>query len=208
MEEQMALSASVDGLRFLFIGDGTSSNKESHIRSAIHGYNGISLATGIIATAESFYDADPYICVPAHSNGFATHEDTRGEFMDWAVNTTDVIRAILPPDLPEMGYNPYWATFYPARTRVKPGEHVRIALRLRNSGNNRIRGQFRLKNYGNISFSQEEYPYDLKPGEMKDIPLLVQVSAIPAPGIHIITADIICNDELYAEFPQGFLEEE
>jgi glyoxylase-like metal-dependent hydrolase (beta-lactamase superfamily II) len=208
MEEQMALSASVDGLRFLFIGDGTSSNKESHIRSAIHGYNGISLTTGIIATAQSFYDADPYICVPAHSNGFATHEDTRGEFMDWAVSTTDVIRAILPPGLPEIGYDPYWATFYPARTRVTPGEQIRIALRLRNSGSNRIRGQFRLKNYGNISFAQKEYPFDLKPGEMKDFPLLVQVSVVPARGIHIITADIICNDELYAELPQGFLEEE
>jgi len=208
MEEQMALSATVDDLRFLFIGDGTSSDRESHIRSAIHGYNGISLTTGLIGTARSFCDAKPYICVPAHSNGFATHDDTRDEFMDWAVKTTDIIRAILPSGLPEMGYDPYWTTFYPARLKVKPGEQVRIALRLRNSGENWIRGQFRLKKYGNISFSQEVYLYELKPGEMKDIPLLVEVSAVPSPGIHIITADILCNDELFAELPQGYLEEE
>jgi glyoxylase-like metal-dependent hydrolase (beta-lactamase superfamily II) len=208
MEEQMALGATIDELGFLFIGDGTSQNKESHIRSAIYGYNGISLSTGLISTSRSFYEANPYICVPAHSNGFATFDDTRDEFLDWAVNTTDAIMAILPPVLPEMAFNPYWATFYPARVRIRPGEEVTMALRLKNPGKCRITGRFRLKSYGNIRFGEDVYSFELKPGETKDISFKVKVSPEHSPGIHIITADILCNDEFFAEIPQGFLEED
>jgi len=111
MEEQMALYARVDSLGFLFMGDGTSSNIQGHLRSVIHGYNGISLNTGLIENAKSVYDANPYICVPAHSNAFAVHEDTRDEYLTWAVYTTDAIAALLKPHLPETGYNPYWASF-------------------------------------------------------------------------------------------------
>lgn len=208
MEEQMALFALVDDLKFLFLGDGTASNSEGHLRSVIHGYNGISLATGLIGTAKSVYNASPYICVPAHSNGFATHEDTRDEYMAWAVNTADAIAALLKPHLPETGYNPYWASFYPARMKVFPGEKVKMALRIKNFCNTGISGHFRLKNYGNIIFEQEEYTYELQSGESKDIRFTVKVSKVPAPGIHIITADIYCNNELFGELPQGFLEEE
>ncbi len=208
MEEQMALFALVDDLKFLFLGDGTASNSEGHLRSAIHGYNGISLTTGLIRTAKTVYDASPYLCVPAHSNGFAIHEDTRDEYMAWAVNTTDAILSLLKPHLPETGYNPYWAAFYPARIKVLPGQKVKMALRIKNYCNTGISGHFRLKNYGNIIFEQEIYPYELKPGESKDICFTVKISKVPAPGIHIITADIYCDDELFAELPQGFLEEE
>ena len=206
MEEQMALSAVVDGLKFLFIGDGTACNRESHMRSAIHGYNGISLKTGIIKTAQSFYDADPYICLPAHSNGFATHEDTRDEFMNWAVATTDAIKALLPPAHPDMGYDPYWATFYPAKIKIKPGEKAGLTLRLKNNSYTKIPGKFLLKSYGNLSFDKEAQEYILQPGETKDIAFFVKSPITASVGIYIITADIIFDNELYAEFPQGYIE--
>ena len=206
MEEQMGLSALIDGLKYFFIGDGSASNKDSHVRSALHCYNGISLATGLIKTAQSFYEADPYLCLPAHSNGFATFEDTREEFMNWAVETTDAIKALLPPAHPEMGYNPYWATFYPAKIKIKPGEKVRMALRLKNCSYGKITGKFRLKSHGNLNFDNEVREYDLAPGEIKDFSFFVKSAATISPGIYIITADILYDNEMFAEFPLGYLE--
>jgi glyoxylase-like metal-dependent hydrolase (beta-lactamase superfamily II) len=205
MEEQMALSAIVDGLKYFLIADGTSSNKESHIRSAIHGYNGISLATGLIKTAQSFYDADPYLCLPAHSNGFATHDDTKDEFMNWAVETTDVIKALLPPAHPEIGFNPYWATFYPAKIKSNSGEKVQMSLRLSNFSTILISGKFRLKSYGNISLDNDVHEFAIEAGEIKDFPFTVKCAISASPGIHIITADILYDNEVFAEFPQGYV---
>ena len=206
MEEQMALFALVDDLKFLFLGDGTASNNEGHLRSAIHGYNGISLATGLIGTAKSVYNASPYICVPAHSNGFATHEDTRDEYMAWVVNTTDAIAALLKPHLPETGYNPYWASFYPARIKGKPGEEATMVLRLKNPDKSLARGSFRLKCYGDFKTDQDVVEFSLKPGEVKDIPFVIQCNNKAAAGLHIVTADITIEEEVYAEFPQGYVE--
>jgi glyoxylase-like metal-dependent hydrolase (beta-lactamase superfamily II) len=206
MEEQMALYARVDSLRFLFMGDGTSSNSEGHLRSVIHGYNGISLNTGLIITAKSVYDANPYICVPAHSNAFATQENTRDEYMAWAVNATDAITALLKPDLPETGYNPYWASFYPARIKVEPGEEATMALRLKNPEKSMARASIRLKGYGDFKVEAGTSKFVLKPGEVKDIPFVIQCNNKAAAGLHIVTADIMINDECFSELPQGYIE--
>ncbi len=47
MEEQMGLSAQVDGIKFYLIADGSYLSREGYMRSSIHCYNGISISTGL-----------------------------------------------------------------------------------------------------------------------------------------------------------------
>jgi glyoxylase-like metal-dependent hydrolase (beta-lactamase superfamily II) len=205
MEEQMGLAVRVDNIKFYFTADGSSSNREGFMRSSLHCYNGISANSGLIKTARSFYEADPYICVPAHSNGFATHSDTRQEFMDWAMSTTDAIISLLPPGHSEIGFNPYWTTFYPAKSTMEPGEKKQVALRIKNTSGNQVAGKAWLKSHDDIIFPQKILNYELGPEEEIEIPIEIKVKADCRPGTYIITADIEFDKEFFGEYPQGYI---
>ena len=205
MEEQMGLTALVDGIKFYLIADGSSINREGHMRSFIHCYNGISTHTGLIKTAQSFYDSDPYICLPAHSNVFATHQDTRQEFKEWAMKTTDAITGLLPPGQSETGINPYWASFYPAKTKMSPGEGKKIFFRITNRADHHISGKIWLKSSDDILFGQNTINYDLEPGINGNIPVIIEVKKNIGPGTYIVTADIKFDKTLFGEFPQGYI---
>jgi glyoxylase-like metal-dependent hydrolase (beta-lactamase superfamily II) len=205
MEEQMGLGARIDGIHFYFTADGSSSNREGYMRSSIHCYNGISTTTGLIKTARSFYEADPYICIPAHSNGFAIHPDTREEFLNWAITTTDIITALLPPGHSEIGFNPYWTTFYPAKTVMDPGEKRQVMLRIRNAASHPVSGKARLKSHKSITFPDPVLEYELAPGEVGELPVDIWVKANSMPGTYMITADIGFDNEYFGEYPLGYV---
>ena len=205
MEEQMGLSALVDGLKFYLIADGSSINRDGYMRSSIHCYNGISIHTGLIKTAHSFYEAAPYICLPGHSNCFATHHDTRQEYREWAMHTTDAITGLLPPGQSETGFNPYWASFYPAKVSIKPGEEKKVFLRIINRAGHHLSGKIWLKSSDDILFRQTTINYDLEPGEDGNIPVFIKVKETGQTGTHILTADIAFDKTFFGEFPQGYI---
>ena len=205
MEQQMGLAARVDGIKFYFTADGSASNREGYMRSSIHCYNGISIRTGLIKTARSFDEADPYICVPAHSNAFAIHPDTRQEFLAWAMAATDAITILLPPGHSETGFNPYWSSFYPAKIKLNPGDEGEVALRIKNTSGHRISGRAWMKSHGDINMAQKEVNYDLGPREDGEIPVGIKIKSSCRPGTYILTADIEFGNELFGEYPQGYL---
>ncbi len=205
MEEQMGLSALVDGLKFYLIADGSSINRDGYMRSSIHCYNGISTHTGLIKTAQSFYDSDPYICLPAHSNGFATHHDTRLEFREWAMNTTDAITGLLPPGQSETGFNPYWASFYPAKITMSPGQEKQVVLNIMNRANHSVSGKIWLKSSDHIEFKKKMVNYVIEPGENGAIPIIIKAKDTGQSGTHILTADIEFDKTFFGEFPQGYI---
>ena len=206
MEEQMGLSALVDGIKFYFIADGSSINRQGYMRSSIHCYNGISLSTGLLKTAQSFYDADPYICLGAHSNAFALHTDARHEFLKWATSTSDALRNILPPGRSEVGFNPYWASFYPAKQSMKPGEKTEVHLRIKNKESRPVAGTVCLKSTGDIVFGERELSYSLGPGEEGSLTVSLSLRKTCRPGIHLITADMEFDQEFFGEFPQAYIQ--
>ena len=205
MEEQMGLAARIDGIGFYFTADGSASNRQGHMRSSIHCYNGISTRTGLIKTARSFNEADPYICVPAHSNGFATHSDTRQEFMDWAMSTTDAIISLLPPGHSEIGFNPYWTTFYPAKQAMVPGERKEVMLRIKNTASKPVSGKVWPRSHENILFPEKAINFELGPGEEGEIPIDIKVKTSCRSGTYIITADIEFGHEFFGESTQGYI---
>ena len=206
MEEQIGLYAKVDELDFYFLADGTGNRRDGKVGCALHCYNGITLKSGLKKTAQSFYEANPYICVPAHSNCFATNSNTRNEFLKWALETTDAITALLPPPHPEIGYDPYWAAFYPARVNARPGEEVQITLRLKNHANRSVTGKIWTRSYGDLVVEQESVEYVLEPGEQQEFPLNVKVEKTASTGVHIVTADIEYDGFMFAEFTHGYVQ--
>ncbi len=173
---------------------------------AIHCYNGITLKSGLMKTAQSFYEANPYICVSAHSNCFTTNSNTRNEFMKWALETTDAITALLPGPNQEIAYDPYWAVFYPARIIAKPGGEVQIALRLKNHAEHSVKGKIWTRSYGDLIIEQGSLEYTLAPGEQKDFSLRVKINENASSGVHIVTADIEYDGFLFAEFAHGYIQ--
>jgi glyoxylase-like metal-dependent hydrolase (beta-lactamase superfamily II) len=205
MEEQMGLAVTVDNIKFYFTADGSSSNREGYMRSSIHCYNGISTSTSLIKTARSLYEADPYICIPAHSNGFATHPDTRQEFMDWAMNTTDDIISMLPPGQAEVGFNPYWTSFYPAKRTMVPGERDQVVLRIKNAASQPVSGRAWPKSHDDILLPEKVLNFELGPEEEGEIPVELKVKPGCRPGTYIITADIEFAHEFFGEYPLGYI---
>lgn len=206
MEQQMALKADIDGITFYLVADGTGLSKEGNIRCPIHCYNGITLSSGLLKTATSFFEADPYICLPAHSNVFATNNNDKVEFVQWATETTDALTSLLPMPYPEFGYEPYWITFYPARVILKKGEETQVMIRIKNPAKASISGNIWPKFYGELNIEEAPIEFMLQPGEQKDFPLKIKVNKDAQAGINIITADVELNEKLMAEFPQGYIQ--
>ena len=206
MEQQMGLSAVIDGINFYFVADGTSINREGYMRSSIHCYNGISTHSAFINTAQSFYDANPYICLPAHSNVFAIHDDVRDEFREWAMTTTDAIKNTLPPGQSETGFNPYWASFYPAKMTVAPGKETEMVLRIVNRKSHPVSGTIWLKSSEDIIFANPRVSYTISPGETGSFAVALSVKRKYRPGTHIITADLEYDHAFYGELPTGYIQ--
>jgi glyoxylase-like metal-dependent hydrolase (beta-lactamase superfamily II) len=205
-EQQMGLYTKIDGLDFYLVADGTRYSKNGNIRCSIHCYNGITLSSGMIKTAQSLYRANPYICLPAHSNVFGVASDDKNEFLNWATETTDAIRSLLAPPLQDLGYDPYWATFYPIRVRVRAGKETETSLRLKNYSNHPITGKYRLKSYGDIIIGNKTIEYELQPGETAYFPVKIKSKSSARNGIHILTADIEYDKLLFGEYPQAYIE--
>jgi hypothetical protein len=128
--------------------------------------------------------------LPAHSNVFAVGKDEREEFIRWTEETTTAIRSLLSPPFQDLGYDPYWASFYPARVNLQPGKSAELTLRLKNYSNRTLSGKYLLKGYGNIIFEKKTTDYQLKPGETKDFPIVIKCETPVEKGIHITTTDI------------------
>lgn len=205
-EQQMGLWAKVDGLSLYLIADGLGYTKEGNLRSPIHCYNGISLSSGLIKTARSFAEASPYVCLPAHSNVFAVASNDKYEFLNWSIETTDNIRSLLLPPYRDLGFDPYWASFYPVRTQIKPGQEVTKYLRLKNYTSGNISGSFNMIAYGDIIFDKEKFTYELAPGETKEFPVIIKSKKTAGKGIHIVTADIEFGGQIFGEYPQAYIE--
>ena len=193
-EQQMGLYAKVDGLDFYLSADGTGYSKDGHIRCSIHCYNGLTLSTGLIKTAQSISQANPYICLPAHSNVFAVATEDKA------------ITALLPPPIQDLGYDPYWASFYPTRVHIQAGEEAEIALRLKNYTNKPLSGKYRLKGYGDLILEKKAIEYNLNPSETKDFPVKIKSKDSAGKGIHILTVDIDYDKYIFGEYPQAYIE--
>ncbi len=204
--QQMGLLAKADGLDFYLVADGLGYTKDGKLRSPIHCYNGLSLSTAIIKTAQSFVKASPYICLPAHSNVFAVSPNDKYEFLDWSIETTDAIRSLLPPPDQNLGFDPYWASFYPVRTKMKAGQQTKIVLRVKNDTGKTVSGRFKVTGYGDVVFENEGFDYELNPGETKDFPVRVKSKKSAGKGIHIVTADIEFDGNVFGEYPQAYIE--
>ncbi len=161
---------------------------------------------GLNKTAQSFYEADPYICLPAHSNAFALHNDARGEFREWARKTTDDITSVLPPGRSEIGFNPYWASFYPATLKLKPGGETEVVLHMINKEQHSVSGTIRMKSSDDLVFRDETIDFELKPGENGAVPVSIKAKKTGRPGTHIITADLEFDGEFFGELPQGYIQ--
>lgn len=205
-EQQMALLGKIDGLDFYMVADGTGYTKNGNIRSPIHCYNDISLSSGLIKTAQSFISASPYICLPAHSNVFAVSPNDKYEFLHWSIETSDAIRSLLCPPYQDLGYNPYWASFYPVRMKLKSGQEAQTFLRLKNSSNKTVSGKFKIKCYGNVMFNNDIINYELSSGETKDFPVEIKFGNSAENGIYVVTADIDFGGQIFSEYPQAYIE--
>lgn len=206
MDQQMALGVQADGLRFLLMADGSACSRHGHIRSAIHCYNGITLKSCLIATANTLREADPYIVVPAHSNAFALSEGTRDEYMDWAVRATKAIRDLLRPELQEMYFNPYWATFYPSRSLISRSGPLKMTLRIRNDGPEIISGTAYIHTYTGVIAEKGEIAFSVSSGGSAEYAIAVSLVGNASPGKYMVSADLECNGAYFSEYALGYLE--
>lgn len=205
MEEQMALKVKVGEINFLLHGDSFGGTRNQPLRCAIHCYNGITLKSGIIKTVRTFYDAGSYVSVTPHGNCYAAVTTDKDKFLEWGIETTAAIRDLLGGEHADVGYNPYWATYYPVTTSAKGGESVDVVLRIVNDAERGVSGVVWPRCYGDVEFEVDKVGYEAKAGEVCEIPLSVKVKREARKGIHVLTADVEYDGELFGEPVIGYV---
>ena len=125
--------------------------------------------------------------------------------MIFAQKTAAAIRDLLGGEHADVGYNPYWVTYYPARMAAKDGESVNVVLRIVNDAERRVTGVVWARGYGDVEFEVEEVEYEAKAGEVCEIPLMVKVKEGARKGIHVLTADVEYDGELFGEPVTGYV---
>jgi len=205
MEEQIALWVQIGRMSFLLHGDSFGHTRNLPLRCSIHCYNGIRLKSGIMKTVRTFYEANSYVSVTPHGNCYAVVDNDREKFMEWGIETTAAIRDLLGPERADIGYNPYWVTYYPAKTAVKEGERVSVSLRIVNDAEHDVCGYVRPRGYGDVEFEVDEAVYEAGRGEVCKVPLVVKVKKGARKGIHVLTADVEYDGELFGEPVIGYI---
>jgi len=204
-EEQVALRVQVGRMSILLHGDSFGHTRNLPLRCSIHCYNGIRLKSGIMKTVRTFYEANSYMSVTPHGNCYAVVDKDREKFMEWGIETTSAIRDLLGPERADIGYNPYWVSYYPARAAAKEGEGVNVALRIVNDAEHDVCGFVRPRGYGDVEFEVDEAVYEAGRGEVCEVPLVVKVKKGARKGIHVLTADVEYDGELFGEPVTGYI---
>ena len=125
--------------------------------------------------------------------------------MEWGIETTSAIRDLLGPERANVGYNPYWVTYYPARVAAKEGESVSVVLRIVNDAQRDVSGFVRPRGYGDVDFEVNEVAYEVGRGEVCEVSLVVKVKKAARKGIHALTADVEYDGELFGEPVIGYV---
>ncbi|MBM4093297.1 MAG: hypothetical protein FJ276_28380, partial [Planctomycetes bacterium] len=119
----------------------------------------------------------------------------RDAMLDTLRERTRLLQELLPWDDPNFGIDEGWARFYPYATEVRPGESVRLSLRLQNHSPKEQ--TFAVKPRlpaGWTLTAVDPALIGIPPREERAVELAFAVPANAPAGIRLVTADISWDD--------------
>lgn len=142
---QMAMFATLDGLRVAFTGDAFF-NDPGHPNSLRHNliYRNEVKSGDHVQSIRNILDFEPHMIAPGHGRPFLIERETAENFEKRARLQDTFFRDLVADPDPDMGIDPSWLRIYPYQLILLPGQSKQIEIRLRNHRPRRvqIRGTF------------------------------------------------------------------
>ncbi len=130
---QMALFATIDGLRIAFTGDAFfhDADRPFEIRHNLIYRNRVKTGD-YIKSIENIIEFQPQVIAPGHGEPFLVDLDMARHFKTKLEKQDAFFRTLIADPDTDMGLDPSWVELSPYQSRVKPGETKQFEVRARN----------------------------------------------------------------------------
>ena len=193
----LGLLGEVDGTRIAFTGDNLLAGAISPLRAAAPVYRNKMLVDSIAIGAERLREHEPELILTGHTGAIQVNRQILDGFIVWARDLSDAfVKVVAVPDEVNFALDPNWATLYPYRSTVKPGERALLELRVTNHGAREAFLRVSLAPPPGWSATPEESEISIYRGQDGAITFAVTVPA-DAAGRHVICADVTLGERRY-----------
>jgi glyoxylase-like metal-dependent hydrolase (beta-lactamase superfamily II) len=193
----LGLMGEVDGTRIAFTGDNLLAGSISPLRAAAPVYRNKMLVDSIAVGAERLREHEPELILTGHTGAIEVNRRILDDFIAWARDLSDAFaKVVAVPSEVNFALDPNWATLYPYRSTVKPGERALLELRVTNHGPREAFLRASLALPPGWSATPEENEFSIYTGQ--DGAIAYAVSVPPdATGRHVICADVTLGERRY-----------
>lgn len=193
----LGLLGVVDGTRIAFTGDNLLAGSISPLRAAAPVYRNKMLVDSIALGAERLREHEPELILTGHTGAIEVNRRVLDDFITWARDLSDAfVKVVAVPDEVNFALDPNWATLYPYRSTITPGDRILLELRVTNHGAREAFLRASLALPPGWSATPEESEISIYRGQDGAITFAVAVPP-DATGRHVICADVTLGERRY-----------
>jgi glyoxylase-like metal-dependent hydrolase (beta-lactamase superfamily II) len=131
----LGLFAEIDGTRVAFTGDNLLQGAVSPLRAAAPVYRNKMRSDSIAVGVRRLMEFEPELLLTGHTGALRVDRRMLEDFHGWARQLEGVFRTLVSvPAEVDFALDPNFATLYPYRSPARPGDRVRLELRVTNHG--------------------------------------------------------------------------
>jgi glyoxylase-like metal-dependent hydrolase (beta-lactamase superfamily II) len=131
----LGLFGEIDGTRVAFTGDNLLAGTVSPLRAAAPVYRNRMLIDSIAVGVRRLMEFEPELLLTGHTGALRVDRKMLEDFHAWAKQLEGVFRTLVAvPAEVNFALDPNFATLYPYRSTVRPGQRLELELRVTNHG--------------------------------------------------------------------------
>jgi glyoxylase-like metal-dependent hydrolase (beta-lactamase superfamily II) len=206
----IGISGRIDGKLIVFTGDNIfySTNGSGH--EAFVTRNASILEEGYIKCAEILNRLQPELILGGHGQEIPQPSSQLKKFLEWSYTFRETLKGLSPYCEYEYLIDPYWAKFYPYKTKATQGSFISLRLLIRNHKYREIESIIRLMlPMGWKTSSEGEKKYSklkISTKGQNSVNWKIKIPKSASNGTYLITANLIIDGRKVGEFPEAIVE--
>ncbi len=205
----VAISGRIDGRFIVFTGDNIFYTPVGSGHDAFVTRNVAILEEGYIKCAEILNHLRPDLILGGHGQEIPQPLSQIEKLLNWSYMFREVLKGLSPYCEYEYLVDPYWARFYPYKTKTTQGSTVLLTLIIKNYNNKEMEGTMELmlpKDWKVVSRKKRCVEIKIPPRDQKKLEWKIEIPELASAEMYLITADLEINKKKIGEFPEAVVE--
>ena len=195
----------VDGQRFLSIGDNVSGMSFREERNFVHSFipKNRTPVSAYRDMPRQIVERQPDWLLTGHGGAVHCDREQVEQWQRWMDRWDELFTGIIDQPTADMGMDPHWVEFSPYKVRVKAGDEVEFQVRVKNHEQQASTALLRYRASGGAEVRPLEDRVELAAGVTAVVSVAVRIPDTFSTHSLTIVADLIWNDRPLGEFAEA-----